>query len=300
MIRIHSDYKSPNGLSFHHATSVPSPDGRHSYYRAESHQMIEVLVLLAGKIDYSINGAIYSIVPGDCIIVNAQELHSLKIDPDIPYERYVLQFSPTFIPKLYDQDLSSPFINAHLYQHIIPKEIVAKSRISQILSQIKNLCEDHSKFGEAKIIAKIVDLITEINIAVELLLTTERNMIPVPKSKNELLQAIIKYINDNINKDINTQEIADSLGISQSYLYRFFKSKMNITIHNYIHNQKMQLALTLINQGHSPQNVATLLGYTYYTTFYAQFKKTFYKSPTSLISSVEAARAPTNNALPKF
>ena len=279
MLKSFNHYRSGNEIYFHHSITK-SNDGKNMSLDPESHPLIEVLLLLSGKIDYSIDGKTYSLEHGDMVIVNSFELHSLKYNPHCPCERLVLQFSPSFIPKLNELDLTFPFKNSHLYQHIIPKKIVSATNIEKILRMLKPVVSLNSKYKDAKIISLIVDLVTEINIAVENLLTVDKHMIPSPKSKNELLFKIIDYINQNIKKNISMAEISSDLGISQSYLHRFFNSKMGLSIHKYIQNQKMQVALSLINNGESPNNVSSILGYDYYATFFSNFIKTFNITPS--------------------
>ena len=294
MIKSFVDYLSANNFYYHHSISVPS-NGNHADYRAESHRRIEVLFLISGKADYCINGSVYSISPGDLIIVNAQEIHSLKIDPSAPYERIVLQFAPNLIPSINDLDLSYPFLNAHLYQHIIPKKIVAKSQIEQSLRSILPLALSDDKYKDIKIISKITDIIAEINKLVDMLITSEFALIPQPKSTNTLLQEIIKYINDNITQNLTGTQIAQDFNISASYLYRFFKWNMKLTLHKYINNQKLQFAQSLLNQGYTPQYVSNYLGYDYYATFYTQFKNRFHRSPKSYTT-----KTPTDNQSDTF
>ena len=132
MIKTYSNYESSNGISFHHCVSLPV-DGMHAKYRAESHQNIEILFLISGTIDYQIDGATYTLTPGDCVVVNSKELHSLTISPTTPYERFVLQFPQQLLPKLLNIDLSFPFANASIYKHIIPKNIVSKTNMLKII-----------------------------------------------------------------------------------------------------------------------------------------------------------------------
>ena len=283
MIKSYVDYLSKNGFYYHHTTdSSPNEYTR----RLESHNRIEILYLISGNVDYHINGSTFRINPGDIIIVNAQELHTLHVGNGEPYERIVLQLSHGLIPAANGLDLAYPFLNAHLYEHIIPKEIVAKTNLVRILKSISPLAKAPTKYADIKIISKIIDVIAEINQAVDTLMSTNYHLIPQPKSTNELLQDIIKYVNQNLNKNYSILEIAQTFNISESYLHRFFKSNMNITLYKYICNQKLQYALSLLNQGYTPQYVSDYLGYDYYTTFYTQFKKRFHKSPKAASSTV--------------
>ncbi len=283
MIKTYVDYLSNDDFYYHHTLNT-APN---SYLRnLESHNRIEILYLISGIVDYHINGAIFTIHPGDIIIVNAQELHTLHVKAGEPYERIVLHVSYSIIPTLKNLDLAFPFLNAHLFEHIIPKEIVDKTDIVRILKSITPLAQHHTKYSDVKIVSKIVDVIAEINQAVDTLLTNHYHLIPQPKSSNQLLQDIIKYINKNLDKNYSILEIAQLFNVSESYLHRFFKSHMNMSIYKYICNQKLQLALSLLNKGYTPQYVSDHLGYDYYTTFYTQFKKKFGKSPKAIATTV--------------
>ena len=283
MIKSYVDYLSKNGFYFHHTVSTKPKEYT---IKLESHSRIEILYLISGIVDYHINGSTFKISPGDIIIVNAQELHNLHVDSSIPYERIVLQFSSGLIPKTDSMDFSYPFLNAHLYEHIIPKEIVSKTNILRTLKSISPLALTPNVYNDVKIISKIIDIIAETNKAVETLITRNYHLIPQPISPNNLLQDIIKYINKNLDKNYNIIEIANKFNISESYLHRFFKQHMNLSVFKYITNQKLEYALSLLNQGYTPQYVSNFLGYDYYTTFYTQFKKRFNKSPKAATRQV--------------
>ena len=283
MIRTYADYLSKDNFYYHHTLNTAPNDYSR---RPESHNRIEILYLISGIVDYHINGATFTIHPGDIIIVNAQELHTLHIQAGEPYERIVLHLSPSLVPSINNLDLAFPFLNAHLYEHIIPKKIVEQTNIVSILKSIMPFAQKQTKYSDVKIVSKIVDVISEINQAVDMLITNNNHLIPQPKSTNELLQEIIKYVNKNLNKNYSILEIAQVFNVSESYLHRFFKSHMNISLYQYICNQKLQLALSLLNKGYTPQYVSDHLGYDYYTTFYTQFKRKFGKSPKHITNTV--------------
>ncbi len=275
------DYQSHNGISYMHSVTERSQKA-HSFYRAESHTFIELLLVLSGAVDYSIDGAQYSVNTGDLIIINAGEFHSSKISHLSDCERINLHFSPTFIPVLTDIDTMSPFTDAHLYQHVLPQKLVKTTRIKELMQKIAPLCAEEGKYRDLKIICLIQELIVELHIAVERLLQDEYRLLLAPKVTNELFQEAISYINSNITSALSASEVADALGISESYLHRLFKTIMGISICKYITNQKMQLALSLLRKGRSAQNVAEYLGYEYYATFFTQFMRVFGKPPTQL------------------
>lgn len=282
MLKTFTEYNtSVNDIYYHHSITI-ADDNKPLTMKPESHASVELLLLISGNVEYSINGESYMITAGDLIVVNINEIHSLIVNPAVPYERMVLWFPPAFLPKLYDLDLMYPFKNANLYRHILPKNLVQNSAIPEIMGKLETQCADTTRFKDSRIITLILELAIEINRLIKFLLTDTQNLMYNPVSVNKLLHLCVDYINQNITKNITGADIAQHLHISESYLYRIFKSSMNITIHKYICNRKMQLADSLLKQGKSPQEVSDYLGYEYYSTFFMNYKKHFSRTPKKL------------------
>ena len=71
----------------------------------------------------------------------------------------------------------------------------------------------------------------------------------------------ITYINENINKKISVNELANICGISSNHLSQIFKVEIGDTLSDYIAKQRCEAAKTLIKQGKDNQKVASALGY---------------------------------------
>lgn len=274
-------YRSPNGFLSHHRFVEESAQP-HPFYHAESHTSIELMLVLSGQTDVLIEGAQYRVNAGDLIVINAREFHTSKIDHTQPYEHINLHFPPNLIPTLKNVDVNNPFANAHLYQHILPSSLVKKTKIEATMRKISKIGAGNAKYKDLMIIALIQDLIVQINVAVDALLSEEYHLLLAPKITNELFQSSINYINANIKKNITAADVSAELGVSESYVYRLFKNILGISIQTYIQHQKMRLALSLLRKGHSAQNVSEMLGYEYYATFFNHFKRIFGKTPNEL------------------
>jgi AraC-like DNA-binding protein len=161
------------------------------------------------------------------------------------------------------------------------------------MKKLSSQCSDKSRYNDALFITTVINCVIELNIAVDTLLSSASHLIQTPKTTDNLLQGMIKYVNNNLTKDIRTEELASHLGVSESYLYRFCKRNLSISLHAYINNQKMQLAVALLNQGFTPQYVAIHLGYYYYTTFFTQFKKVIGRSPSEIVNKVPFVKTVT-------
>lgn len=93
------------------------------------------------------------------------------------------------------------------------------------------------------------------------------------------LNAALEYIHRDFGH-IHVSDIAGHIGISQAYLSRIFKEKMDISIKDYIFNYRMTEAGRLLRTTMlSIQEIAKQVGYTNPFSFSQSFKKAFGTSP---------------------
>lgn len=94
-------------------------------------------------------------------------------------------------------------------------------------------------------------------------------------------EAIIQYIKENIENDIRRTDIAEAVYLTPNYISRLFKTQMHISLKQYITNEKMKLAQTLIRTTKLPISVIALkVGYTNFSHFSQVYKKVNQISPT--------------------
>lgn len=277
MIKMHAEYNSPNEIYFHHSTSI-FQNNLPVERKPEVHFQCEILLLLSGKIQYKIDGEIYNMLPGEVILLNICELHSIHIDPSEPYERMALQFSPNLIPKLTNLDLLKPFSAAKSFRHILPREFVEKSKIRTIFNQIKRDCMHVKQYTDLTLISRILAILKELDETTKLVLNSKAP-IAYATSADKFSKLCANYVNENISKKITAKDIANHLHVCESHLHHLFRKEMNMSVHAYILNQKMQLAALMLASGKSPQEVSDSLGYDYYSTFFNNFQSFFGYTP---------------------
>ncbi len=59
------------------------------------------------------------------------------------------------------------------------------------------------------------------------------------KQQNEIVKKVLNYIEDNIEKEINVDKIARSVGYSKFYLNRLFSECTGITIYKYLQSRRL-------------------------------------------------------------
>ena len=278
MRHIITEYLSKNGIRFHHSISTYE-DTKQDALLPESHHMCEIILLLSGSVKYKIEGQYYSLSPSNAIVIHPNKLHSREIDPSQPYERMVLHFAPDLLPSFADLNLLSNYTGL-FSPPILPKTIVEESNFIELMQQCEKLCENKNKYTDLRFVSLILQIVETLN---EIILKLDETHALLPIKVDKISHTCIQYINRHLtDKDkLSPQNLAKELHVSVSHLQHTFKKEIGLSLHAYIFNQRMQLARKLLLQGQSPQAVANLLNYEYYSTFYHNFVKRFGAPPHS-------------------
>ena len=277
--QILTNYSSENGILFHHSVTVQEHQNQDTLM-PESHHMFEIILLLSGYLHYKIEGRSYDLSPLDAIIIHPNKLHSREIDPTEPYERMVLHFAPDLLPSFAGLHLLSGSGNPFMLPSVLPKQLIEKTNFIDLMQECAELCRNQNKYTDLRFVSVILKIVETLN---EIILTLDDENQPHPIKVDKISNACIQYVNENVsNKEkLLPQNIAKELHISTSHLQHTFKKEIGVSLHSYISNQRMQLARKLLMQGESPQSVANLLEYEYYSTFYHNFVKRFGTTPNN-------------------
>lgn len=93
-------------------------------------------------------------------------------------------------------------------------------------------------------------------------------------SLSPMLEPVFQYINQHVHEELSLAKIVDKCSISQSYVSRLFRKHFQISVTDYIHLRKIQLAKDyLLFEHRGIADIAFLLGYNEYTYFSKVFKK---------------------------
>ncbi|OLS40566.1 response regulator [Bacillus sp. MRMR6] len=93
------------------------------------------------------------------------------------------------------------------------------------------------------------------------------------KSSN-IIYDIVKYLQENFDRDVKLQEISDQFYISREYISRKFKQEFNVNISDYIVKIRMDKAKSLLkNSQLKIYEIATMIGYQDDKYFRKVFKK---------------------------
>lgn len=100
--------------------------------------------------------------------------------------------------------------------------------------------------------------------------------------KKHIINESLVYIENNLTRKITMEEIADYVGYSKFYFSRLFKSEMNISVMEYVKEQKLVCALESILKGEKILDVAIEYGWETHGGFIKAFKSYYGFSPSLL------------------
>ena len=93
-------------------------------------------------------------------------------------------------------------------------------------------------------------------------------------SDRDYIEEIYNFLSVNYAKNIRTEDIARTLHISETHIYRIIKNHTGKTFGDLLHHQRMLVADTLARQGEIPlHKIAEIVGYNSYSGFYKAYAK---------------------------
>lgn len=98
---------------------------------------------------------------------------------------------------------------------------------------------------------------------------------------NKLICEILKYINNNINKDITIHELANLFYYNKTYIMKRFKKEIGISIHNYINKMRIHQSLLDFKTDDFILKIAIKHGFNSLEYFSETFKKIIGVNPTT-------------------
>ena len=96
---------------------------------------------------------------------------------------------------------------------------------------------------------------------------------------NEQVDAILSYLNNNIQYPVSIGDLSRQFYISESYICRIFKSATGTTINKYVTARRISIAKSLLAEGIGVSEVCDRCGFSDYSNFLKAFTKSVGISP---------------------
>ena len=251
------------------------------------HEFDKIVVMLEGDVTYTIEGNTYHLKPGDITLVQHNEIHRPEINPNVPYDRYILYVTPNYISKHTDDEpsLSNCFqMAAEKNEHVLSTDGERLKKIIGILTELETAL-DSEKYG-AKLYCSA--LFVQLMILINRITFSKRPHTVKSEPTDERIVEVLKFINENLTEEMSIERISKKFFISRYHLMRIFRDATGETIHSYIRKKRLLKAAELLKQGVPVVKASEECGFTEYSTFLRAFRSQFGKSPSKMTNDESA------------
>lgn len=252
---------APFSLSvIHHPHILPL-----SVSDSHCHDQCEIYINLSGKVAFMVEGKLYPVERGDCIITRPFEYHHCVYQKMEPHEHYWILFSCAENEALLQRFFNRP---AGVGNRIVAESKESFLRLCANLEQADSLLEKYTAFFA-------------------LLQALDQGAAPKETDLPFELQAVLREINENFSAPLSIKHLAAHHFLSVSTLERQFKNHLGLSPKEYLHRKRLSFAANLLAEGEGVIKAALESGFSDPSYFIAQFKKQFGKTPLQYKKALE-------------
>lgn len=270
-------YQFDDIITISHNQSIPNDD-----FSVHIHDTYEIYYFLSGDVTYLIEGSAYQLHPHDLLLINSGELHRPMFNSNTPYQRIVIHFRPEYISPFQTKEynLLYCFERRKLGQHnLLSGSDIQKSSIPDLFTKICKVSPSQTPESDLLVKTYFVQLLIELNKTFSKQKTAE-----IPAAYDDKIVSVLHYLNENLTENISLDELEKHFFINKYYLCHLFKKNTGITIGDYIAHKRILKAQELLTLKMPLSEVAHLIGYEDYSTFYRTFKRILGISPKEYLS----------------
>ena len=251
-------------------------DSRRERIEYHYHTFHKIIILLAGKAGYAIEGERYDLSPGDFVLVGRGSIHRPEVADDDFYERIILYIDPAYLASLSteDCDLEGCFRQAQTaFRYVYRDE--GGSRVRQLFETLARTARDGG-YGAALLErAQFLELMVEVN-----RVCRGGHQVQAAAGDSKVV-ALLQYLNLHLTEELSIDQLAERFYISKYHMMRRFRQETGYSVHGYLTEKRLLLAQQLLARGCTPAEAAVRAGYQDYSTFSRAYKKQFGRSPSA-------------------
>jgi len=243
------------------------------------HDCYELVLIIDGFGDFEHKSAVHTLKSGDLFIAKPFTEHEIHIVPSESMTVFYLFFKITSNQALTNNSYEEQLIKSFTRQHapFIHNNVAMLTYL--------NFINDYSSLNHTKSDPWLARIVFDF-----LFNSLERLSITPPKQQPSFgthdvntFESILDYIDQNMERKITADSIADTVGLSRRTIYNMFREHLNSTVHAYIKERKMALAKHYLTMNLPVSEVAGLVGYESLPQFSRTFKVHAGMSPSEYI-----------------
>lgn len=246
------------------------------------HEFCKVLLLVQGSGGYFVDGQRYLLQSGDIVLIGSRSIHRPELDAGVPYERIILYISPEYLQResTAECDLLSVFSGEK--GHVLRLKDSRRKKIFQMAAHLEQELEGEG-FGR-EILSNTGMLRLLVEIGRNRQRTEDFGPSPLMPRNGRILE-ILRYIDDHLSEELDTEELARVFFISKYHMMRLFRRETGTTIHLYTTRKRLSRAKELMDGGMRATEACYQCGFRSYSSFTRAYSKHLGTTPTGRADS---------------
>ena len=240
------------------------------------HTFHKIILLLAGRAGYAVEGERYELAPGDFVLVGRGSIHRPVVADGDYYERMILYISPACLEAMAveDCDPAECFrLAQQSFQYVYRDE--AGSRVRQLVQALHQTIVQGGYGASLLTQAQFTELMVEVN-----RVCRAGHGVGASGGDSKVV-SLLQYLNLHLAEPLSIDDLSARFYISKYHMMRRFRQETGYSIHGYLSEKRLLLAQQLLSRGASPSEVFTQVGYQDYSTFSRAYKKQFGRGPSA-------------------
>ena len=216
----------------------------------------------AGEGEITFDGTPITLHENDFVLIPAHYPYSYRATKT-PWETNWIVFGGDATPKLLDDlGLSKPTVLAAT-DNTVPR---------WLFTNIYTCVSSDHVFGHQIASGYVYSLILWFK---QTLLLGELNKLR--KNSQQILSMAVRYIEENVSRDVTLKEVCEHVGVSQQHMCRIFKEHMEVHFTEYVTRIRLNMAMELILNTNLPMSeIAEKCGFrsaSYFSTVFGKYER---------------------------
>lgn len=251
------------------------------------HEFHKVILFLSGQAAYSVEGRHYRLLPGDLVVIARGCIHRPEIEGEMPYERIILYISADYLQKISIPDcaLSRCFSQTREQGSFVLRLSERMDDYVRCLSALEHAMSDR-EYG-ASLLRQ--SLFLQFMVCLNRDSMQSRLSYVEAASCDEKILSILQYLNVHLSEPISIDALSQQFYLSKYHMMRRFRTETGCTIHGYLTEKRLQLAMELLSQGQGAQAVCLQCGFQDYSAFSRAFRRRYHVTPGTIRSKMHDA-----------
>ncbi len=248
-----------------------------------SHNRLELSIVKSGTGKYYIGNEVYDVQKNDIFIISNIEAHGIEMNENERMTNMVIHFEPRLVWSG-DNDFDSRYLKIFFdrgqnFSHKLDVNNSATKKIQELFFEMEEEFQlklpEYNLMAKVKLLNMLVLLLRHYNYVAEENSDEEKNY------EIKIINKITDFVDNNYDKDIKLQELADIAHMNPTYFSSFFKKYNGLTLTDYIVRKRISKAIEYLKgTDKTILEISGLCGFNNSANFNKMFKKITGITPT--------------------